>query len=278
MQTRYPCDKSWSRHQINSTRRSNVLSCDQVVQCERIVVPNISSNRSSLSSVECFAAFTMNEKLKSEVQDQLAIVRPNRSTRQMLSLSDTFFSLFVVAPLVVAHWYGAWAYIDQHADHFPPHSTFTFGILWHLLLILTRGSVYEAMKTSPESKPSLARTICKYFFVKLYLYVFSIGCITTWRSGFALLQMYLGEITHRFGSIANILYGNDYFRLGDSVDADLPHSRCSVFDCIQKLAQYVGTAVCHCEGHERVGIHSSHQIQIGRKYLGYRRPFTHWMQ
>lgn len=128
----------------------------------------------------------MDEKVKSEAP-------PNRCTKRMLCIGDTFFSVFVVTPLVVSHWYGTWMLMDHQPEYFPPLGTFLFSILWLLLLTLTRANVYDRMKSSPEKISTLAKRICKYIFVKLYLYAFSVGSIMTWRCGFALLQEYFGN-------------------------------------------------------------------------------------
>lgn len=140
------------------------------------------------------SAFKMDEKSKSE--DPVAMMRPNRCTKRLLRLGDTFFSVFVVTPLVVSHWYGLWMFMDHHPEHFPPLGTFLFSILWVLLLTLTRVNVYDRMKSSTEKTSSLPKRICKYIFVKLYLYAFSVGCIMTYRCGFALLLEYFGKFNH----------------------------------------------------------------------------------
>lgn len=138
----------------------------------------------------------MNDKLKSE--NHVAVVPPGRSTKRLLNLCDTFYSMFVVTPLVVSHWYGAWMLMDHYAEYFPPHATFLFAILWHLLLIVTRGSVYDRMISPTEKKSTQFTRMCKYIFVKLYLYAFSVGCIMTWRSGFTLLQLYFGKFWNNY--------------------------------------------------------------------------------
>lgn len=138
----------------------------------------------------------MNDKLKSV--NQVAVVAPGRSTKQVLNLCDTLFSMFVVTPLVVSHWYGTWTFMDHHAEYFPPFATFSFAVFWHLLLIVTRGTVFDCMKSSTVRKPTLPKRICKYIFVKLYLYVFSVGCVMSWRSVFALLQQYFGKFENPF--------------------------------------------------------------------------------
>lgn len=133
----------------------------------------------------------MDEKSKNE--GPVAVAPPNRCTKRMLYLGDTFFSVFVVTPLVVSHWYGTWVFMDHHPEYFPPLGTFLFSILWLLLLTLTRANVYDRMKSSTEKTPTLPKRICKYIFVKLYLYAFGVGCIMTWRCIFALLQQYFGK-------------------------------------------------------------------------------------
>lgn len=133
----------------------------------------------------------MNDIAKSE--QPVAFPSPTRCTKRLLNLCDTLFSVFVVTPLVVSHWYGLWLFMDRHAEYFPSLATFLFAILWLLLLTITRGNVYDRMKSSKEIRTTRFKCICKYIFVKLYLYAFSIGCIMTWRSVFTLLQEQFGE-------------------------------------------------------------------------------------
>lgn len=136
-------------------------------------------------------ALKMDNKLNSE--ELVVVAQPSQCTKRVLNVCDTFFSLFLVTPLVISHWYGLWAFMDQYADIFPPLQIFVFAMLWHFILTLMRGHIYHSMKSTKEKKSTLIKRISKYIFVKLYLYAFSVGCIMSWRSVFALLQQYFGK-------------------------------------------------------------------------------------
>lgn len=134
----------------------------------------------------------MDEKLKNENGSAI-----NRNTKRLLNFGDSIFSAFLVAPLVITHWFGTWMFMERHGKHFPALQTFLFGTFCLLLFTLSRGNIYGTVLSVINIESAVLQRICKCFVVKLYLYAFSIVCIMTWRSVFALLLEYSGKVTHK---------------------------------------------------------------------------------
>lgn len=127
------------------------------------------------------------------------ILPPGRCTKRFLHISDTFISLFIVTPLVVAHWHGTWVFMDHNSEYFPPWPMFIFGGFVHLVLVLLRGLMHDKLSMGEKGERTLKQRIIKYIFTKVYLYVFSVGCIVNWRCGWAMLEMY-------HGMLRNVIY------------------------------------------------------------------------
>lgn len=121
------------------------------------------------------------------------ILPPGRSTKRFLNLSDTFISLFIVSPLVVAHWHGTWVFMDHNPAYFPPWYMFILGALLHLILVMLRGLMHDKLSMSPKGERTLKQKIIKYICVKVYLYVFSVSCILNWRGGWSMMEIYFGR-------------------------------------------------------------------------------------
>lgn len=144
----------------------------------------------------------------------------SRWKKRLLNASDSFLSLFVVAPLVISHWRGTWGYMDLFPRIFPGLNCMIFGAVIHLGLAILREplhSRYNSKKTI-ESK-SRTKSFKLYLLKKIYTYSFSIGCIMHWyeitfnlrrsfitnfssrsrcmsrRGGWAVMEEYLGNLT-----------------------------------------------------------------------------------
>jgi hypothetical protein len=59
-----------------------------------------------------------------------------------LILGDAVFSMFVVAPLVVAMWWSTWKLMDLYDEYFPRAQTFILGIIVHILFTILRSAVF----------------------------------------------------------------------------------------------------------------------------------------
>lgn len=119
-------------------------------------------------------------------------VQVNRCSKRILHACDKFVSLFVVAPLVVTHWYGTWDFMDRNADYFPNIESLIMGFLWHLIATITRKDIHDRIKSKSETK-TLFCQVSRYMFVKIYLYFFSVSCIMQWRALFNLMMIYFGK-------------------------------------------------------------------------------------
>lgn len=121
------------------------------------------------------------------------VTPPDRCTKRLLNVTDTLISLFIISPLVVTHWRGTWTFMDHHMEYFPPWHTFIFGAVLHTTLVLLRELLHAKLKTNDPEKKTRKRTIFKAICTKIYLYIFSLGCILNWRGGWAVLQIYFGK-------------------------------------------------------------------------------------
>lgn len=115
---------------------------------------------------------------------------PNRCTKRLLHLSDIIISLTIITHLVIAYWFGTWAFIDNHPEHFPIITTLLFGAFLHLLVVLTRYHVHDQVKRPEHKQKTLARSIWSFLFTKFYIYVFSISGILVWRAVWAISGQY----------------------------------------------------------------------------------------
>lgn len=122
----------------------------------------------------------------------------NRFTKRILHVSDILMTAFVVTPLVVAHWWGSFAFMDRHAEYFPLWPTLAFGLSWHLLMALTRHHIHATVKRPEHVPKSLLRSVGSFLFTKGYIYVFSVSGILSWRAIFNLMQQF-GMLQDIFG-------------------------------------------------------------------------------
>lgn len=120
------------------------------------------------------------------------ILPPGRCTKRFLNVSDTIISLFLISPLVVAHWRGTWVFMDHHSEYFPPWQTFLFGGFMHLTMVLLRVMFHSSLSLGETGERTITHRVIKYICTKVYLYIFSVGCIMNWRGGWAMMEMYWG--------------------------------------------------------------------------------------
>lgn len=120
--------------------------------------------------------------------------RANRWVKRCLNAGDTFISLCIISPLVILHWRATWAIMDDNNDYFKPWNCFMFGLFLNTSIALMREFLYEqCSKASKRNKKTWRGQVARYFFTKLYAYVFSMGCNMQWRGGWAVLDMYIGK-------------------------------------------------------------------------------------
>lgn len=118
------------------------------------------------------------------------IMSPNRCTKRFLNISDTIIAIVIVTPLVVGFWYGTWAFMDNHAEYFPPIPTLLFSLLWQMLVVLSRHHVHEKVKTPSHREKTLIQKIGRYLFLKVFIYTFGIAGIIVFRAIFMICQPY----------------------------------------------------------------------------------------
>ncbi|CAD7085967.1 unnamed protein product [Hermetia illucens] len=120
------------------------------------------------------------------------ILPPGRCTKRLLNISDVFLSLFVITPLVVAHWKGTWAFIERHPEQFPPWMSFLFGCTLHTSFVLIKELLHMEFTAPNDGYKSVKKIISQNIIVKIYTYLFSLGCNLNWQGGWAALQVVFG--------------------------------------------------------------------------------------
>lgn len=184
--------------------------------------------------------------------------QPNRCTKRILHACDKFVTLFVVAPLVVAHWYGTWQFMDRNAEYFPLVPSLLLGVLWHLTASVARNDIHEKLKSNSQ------RTL-RFWIVKIYLYIFSIACIMQWRSMFALMNIYIGRAICA-GWCGQTF--NDIFELrnGDLADNYSSCNRLHSAHLPEVCPQHRRSAVRHHHRLEGSRASVPHTLSMRRKY------------
>lgn len=118
--------------------------------------------------------------------------RPSKCTKRLLHIFDTMFSLFVISPLVVAHWRGTWNILTS--DYFAPSYCFIIGSGLHVVFTLLREILHaEFVVPEPGTKKCWKGKMRRFLVTKVYTYCFSIGCIMQWRGGWDTFEEYFGR-------------------------------------------------------------------------------------
>lgn len=114
----------------------------------------------------------------------------NKTKKRAISITDTILSLFVVAPLTISSWRGAWGIMDIYGEHFPGVNIFFLGCSVHVAFAISRDILVETINNTEKSWTRKAST---FFVRRLYTYIFAIACIMHWRGGWAIFDMIIGD-------------------------------------------------------------------------------------
>ncbi|KAJ6646418.1 hypothetical protein Bhyg_01629, partial [Pseudolycoriella hygida] len=125
------------------------------------------------------------------------ILPPNRCTKRCLNTCDVCLSLVVISPLVIIHWRGTWAIMDENMDYFPPLNCFILGMIFHLVIAMVREFLYSEYKKTKMRKRTWIRVMSRSVLTKLYAYIFSWSCQMHWRGGWAVIDRYFGIGLHQ---------------------------------------------------------------------------------
>lgn len=129
-----------------------------------------------------------------EDSDVYSLILPlGRCTKRFLNACDVFLSLVVISPLVIIHWRGTWAIMDENMEYFPPLNCFILGMLFHLVIAMLREFLYSEYKKAKAHKRTWVRVMCRSLLTKLYAYLFSWTCQMHWRGGWAVIDQYFGK-------------------------------------------------------------------------------------
>nr|CAD7414422.1 unnamed protein product [Timema poppensis] len=113
----------------------------------------------------------------------------NRKHYVWLSFIDTFFSVFVVGPLVITFWRGQWSLMDIYVCPAYPFESatisFLVGILGHYLLTILQRPL--TLNLHPER-----HRLTFYVVSRLYTVYFGFSCVSFWRGAFLYLDIYTG--------------------------------------------------------------------------------------
>lgn len=126
------------------------------------------------------------------------ILPPGRCTKRFLNACDVFLSLVVISPLVIIHWRGTWAIMDENMEYFPPLNCFILGMILHLVIAMVREFLYSEYKKEKAQKRTWTRVMCRSLLTKLYAYLFSWTCQMHWRGGWAVIDRYFGKFNSIF--------------------------------------------------------------------------------
>lgn len=126
------------------------------------------------------------------------ILPPNRCTKRCLNTCDVCLSLVVISPLVIIHWRGTWAIMDENMEYFPPMNCFILGMIFHLVIAMLREFLYSEYKKTKSQKRTWPRVMCRSILTKLYAYLFSWTCQMHWRGGWAVIDQYFGNFDFAF--------------------------------------------------------------------------------
>lgn len=190
--------------------------------------------------------------------------RQDRCTKRILHACDKFVTLFVVAPLVVTHWYGTWQFMDRNPEYFPPVPALLVGVLWHLIASVARNDIHEKLKPTEGSTATSQRTL-RFLIVKFYLYIFSIACIMQWRSMFVLMNIYVGKATC-VGRIGQTFKDIFVLRDGDLADSYSSCNRLHSARLPEVCPQPRRSAVRHHHRLEGSRASVPHTLPMRRKY------------
>ncbi|XP_049301666.1 uncharacterized protein LOC125775166 isoform X1 [Anopheles funestus] len=116
--------------------------------------------------------------------------RNNRCRKRLLHLGDSLFSLFVITPLVVAHWRGTWCWMDLNGPHFPGWLCFVLGFTLHTTFALLREPLNAALALARNAPKSRWKTFKRWLGNRMYTYAFSMACLMHWRGGWNVMELY----------------------------------------------------------------------------------------
>lgn len=117
-----------------------------------------------------------------------------RWKKRLWNASDSFLSLFVIAPLAVSFWRGSWEGMDKYPDMFPVWNCFILGAVLHCAFAILREPLNAKFnKIKKLSGKSRIKSLNLCIVKKLYTYMFGIACISHWRGGWGVMEHYFGN-------------------------------------------------------------------------------------
>ncbi|XP_055387283.1 uncharacterized protein LOC129615897 isoform X1 [Condylostylus longicornis] len=108
-------------------------------------------------------------------------------------LLDACFVLFIVTPLVVAHWNSTWALIDHYGKFYiKPDYTFIFGFILHIIFAILKEFLHQIISKKSENNKKTYYQFIRTLLLKLYTYLFAWGVNMHWRGGWSILDNVTG--------------------------------------------------------------------------------------
>lgn len=141
------------------------------------------------------------------VPDTDADVPPAPALKRLLHVVDSLVTMFVVGPLAVLHWRGAWALMDRCPGVFSPGNSVAMAMLVLCTIAMMREFLFEQCSRRPpppsadgKAPPnSRSERLARHVLKKVYTYVFGLGCNMQWRGSWALLDAHFGEYIRSAG-------------------------------------------------------------------------------
>lgn len=110
-----------------------------------------------------------------------------------LNYLDSFFTILIVAPLVVCFWRGTWTLLELHPQIFPLWESCIFAFIAAISLLIVKDVLYELTKNSKKNE---TKAIFSKILRRIFIYSFSWVCIMQWRGLWNIFDMIFGiELT-----------------------------------------------------------------------------------
>ncbi|XP_040165325.1 uncharacterized protein LOC120901439 isoform X1 [Anopheles arabiensis] len=116
--------------------------------------------------------------------------RTDHCRKRLLHLGDSLFSLFLITPMVVAHWRGTWGWMDLNGSHFPGWLCFVLGATLHTTFALLREPLNAALTLARAAPKSRWSSVKRWLVNRMYTYAFSMACLMHWRGGWNVMELY----------------------------------------------------------------------------------------
>lgn len=121
------------------------------------------------------------------------VKKPKIIREKLLNVFDTFFSLFVVSPLVVGCWRGLWDLIEIYGEYFSLWECLITSSLITFLMNYSSSNLNEKFIEETKCKKSFCKTVKRVIIFRIYHTIFMFASIMSWRCLWNIVPTYWGE-------------------------------------------------------------------------------------